>query len=109
LLGGEARARHVYTRPGAAADVLAAWRAELSDRMWVVSRDEAIEGGWFGPEVPAHVVPRIGDVVAAAYGDVAVIASETEPLVSALIGLHGSMTTAEQRVPFLLAREDAAV
>ena len=42
LLGGEPRARHVYARPGAAADVLAAWREVLGERAWVASRDEAI-------------------------------------------------------------------
>jgi hypothetical protein len=109
LLGGEARARHVYTRPGAAADVLAAWSELLGDRMWVVSREEAVAGGWFGPAVPAELAPRIGDVVAAAYGDVAVVAGIAEPLESALVGLHGSMTSAEQRVPLLLARAGAAL
>src|SRR6516164_4966451 len=34
LLGGEPRARHVYAYPGAAADVLAAWREILGDRAW---------------------------------------------------------------------------
>jgi hypothetical protein len=107
LLGGEARARHVYTRPGAAADVLATWTALLGDRMWVVSREEAIAQGWFGPDVPAATAPRIGDVVAAAYGEVALVASEAEPMESALVGLHGSMTSAEQRVPLLVTRADA--
>src|ERR1700759_2213133 len=49
LLGGEPRARHVYTRPEAAADVLAAWREVLGNRAWVVSREEAIKENWFGP------------------------------------------------------------
>ena len=31
LLGGEPRARHVYTEPGAAGDVLAAWREVLGE------------------------------------------------------------------------------
>ena len=53
LLGGEPRARHVYARPGAAADVLAAWREVLGNRAWVVSREEAITAGWFGPVEPA--------------------------------------------------------
>src|SRR6202035_803573 len=35
LLGGEARARHVYTKPGAADDVLATWREVLGERAWV--------------------------------------------------------------------------
>ena len=44
LLGGEPRARHVYAEPGAAGDVLAAWRDVLGERAWVLSRDEAING-----------------------------------------------------------------
>ena len=67
LLGGEPRARHVYAEPGAADDVLAAWRDVLGERALVVSRDEAINGGWFGPVEPG-VADRIGDVVAAAAG-----------------------------------------
>ena len=48
LLGGEARVRHVYTRPGAADDVLATWRDVLGERAWVLSREDAIKDGWFG-------------------------------------------------------------
>jgi hypothetical protein len=100
LLGGEGRARHVYAVPGAAADVLAAWRAVLGDSAWVVSRDEAIEAGWFGP-VHSWSARRIGDVVAAARGQSAVVATQAEPRESALVGMHGSLTPAEQRVPLL--------
>jgi predicted AlkP superfamily pyrophosphatase or phosphodiesterase len=39
LLGGDSRARHVYAVPGAASDVLAAWREALGHRAWVASRD----------------------------------------------------------------------
>jgi hypothetical protein len=100
LLGGEPRARHVYAHPGAAADVLAAWREILGDRAWVMSRDEAIKDGWFGPVDPAFT-ERIGDVVAAAAGNSAIIASRAEPKESALIGMHGSLTSAEQLIPML--------
>jgi hypothetical protein len=100
LLGGDSRARHVYAEPGAAADVLAAWREVLGHRAWVVGRDEAIAEGWFGPVDP-RLVPRIGDVVAAATGASGIVATEAEPLESALIGLHGSLTLAEQAVPLL--------
>jgi hypothetical protein len=102
-IGGEARARHVYVDDGADHDVLAAWRATLADRAWVVSRDEAIAAGWFGARITDHVRPRIGDVVAAARGSAAMVRRTVEPLESALIGHHGSLTTAEQRVPLLLA------
>lgn len=107
LLGGEARARHVYAVPGAANDVLAVWREVLGEQMWVAGRDEAIEAGWFGPPgegVDDRVYARIGDVVAAARDDIAIVASETEPNESAMVGLHGSMTPVEQFVPLLEVR-----
>jgi hypothetical protein len=103
LLGGEPRARHLYTRPGAAAEVLATWREVLGERAWVLSRDEAIKEGWFGP-VDDGMAARIGDVVAAPAGSVALVATETEPRESALFGMHGSLTSAEQLVPALMYR-----
>ncbi|GAA4532855.1 alkaline phosphatase family protein [Amycolatopsis samaneae] len=103
-IGGEVRARHVYTEPGAADDVLAAWRAVLGDRAWVRSRDEAIEAGWFGHTVSDRVRPRIGDVVAAAQGRFGMVRELAEAVESSLIGQHGSLTTAEQLVPLVTVR-----
>ena len=100
LLGGEPRARHVYARPGAAADVLAAWREVLGPRAWVSSRREAIESGWFGPVDPRFTA-RIGDVVAAPAGPWAIVATKAERLESSLIGMHGSLTPGDQFVPLL--------
>lgn len=106
LLGGEGRARHVYAVPGAQADVLTVWREVLGDRFWVASREEALELGWFGVsgECDERVFGRIGDVVAAAQADVAITASRNEPNESGLVGMHGSMTAAEQLVPLLEIR-----
>ena len=103
-VGGEARARHVYVADGAQDSVLATWRETLADRAWVVLREEAIAAGWFGERIGDDVLPRIGDVVAAARGNAALVRRKVEPLESSLIVHHGSMTTAEQRVPLLLAR-----
>ena len=100
VLAGEGRARHVYAVPGAAADVLERWQATLGDSAWVVSREEAVEAGWFGSVAP-RAEARIGDVVAAMRGRSAVVATEAEPRESALVGMHGSLTPAEQRVPLL--------
>ncbi len=101
LLGGEPRARHVYCVPGAAGDVLAAWREVLGSAAWVASREEAIAGCWFGPGVESWLAPRIGDVVVAPAGTHAIVASKAEPGESALIGMHGSLTPADQLVPLL--------
>jgi Flp pilus assembly secretin CpaC len=102
LLGGDPRSRHVYTEPGAEADVLAAWRGVLGDDAWVVTRDEAVAAGWFGA-LGEHVAPRIGDVVVAMRGTAGVTRTVAEPMLSTLPGQHGSLSPAEQLVPFLVA------
>jgi hypothetical protein len=101
LLGGEPRARHVYTREGAQAEVLAAWRERLGDRMWVLEREDAIERGWFGPTVSDGARARIGDVIAAAQGPVGIVQPSVLSVEAMLVGHHGSLTAAEQLVPFL--------
>jgi hypothetical protein len=104
VLGGEPRFRHVYTEPGAAGQVLAAWREVLGERAWVLSREEAVKEGWFGPAgtpVSDEFAARIGDVVAACAGSWAVVATQAEPRESDLAGMHGSLTSAEQLVPLL--------
>ena len=102
LIGGEARFRHVYCRAGAVDDVVESWRTVLGDRAVVLSRDDAFARGWFG-EVRPEVRPRIGDVVVACRGDAAVLDTSTFPYEARLIGMHGSLTSAEMHVPVLLA------
>ena len=104
LLGGEARMRHVYAKPGAADDVLATWREVLGERAWVMTREEAVKDGLFGPAgtpVSDAMAARIGDVVAACVGTWAVVASKAEPLETSMAGMHGSLTPGEQLVPML--------
>lgn len=101
LLGGEARLRHVYCRTGAVADVQAAWREAVAGRAEVLTRDEAIALGWFGP-VEDRVRHRLGDVVVAARGDFAVMSSAAFPYESQMVGLHGSLTSAEMLIPVLV-------
>ncbi len=100
LLGGEPRARHVYCRPGAVADVVANWQGILGERAWVVTREQAVADGWFG-EVASQFLARIGDVIAAPAGASAIVATKAEPHESALVGLHGSLTQTDQLVPLL--------
>ncbi|GAB1821648.1 alkaline phosphatase family protein [Herbidospora sp. RD11066] len=103
LLGGEPRARHLYTVPGAADAVLETWRAVLGDRARVASRASAIDSGWFGPVSP-EMLGRIGDVVVVAGPECVVASSTSEPHEWSMIGYHGSLTPAEQNVPFLEIR-----
>jgi hypothetical protein len=102
LLGGEARFRHVYCRGGAVEDVAATWREVLGGRAEVLTRDEALVRGWFG-ELTSDVRPRIGDVVVAARGDHAVLCRSVFPVEARLVGMHGSLTSAEMLIPILVA------
>ncbi|MEU6754263.1 nucleotide pyrophosphatase/phosphodiesterase family protein [Spirillospora sp. NPDC046719] len=102
LLGGDARCRYVYSEPGAHDDVLAAWTALVGDRAWVVPREKAVADGWFGPLAPG-MAERIGDVIAVPHADLAIVASEREPWLTRMVGMHGSLVAAEQIVPLLTA------
>ena len=101
VLAGEPRARHVHAEPGEAAAVLARWRAELGDRMWVGRRDDAVAAGLLGPVVGPAALARTGDVVAIATSSVAVVERATAPRFSALLGQHGALTDDERLVPLL--------
>ncbi|MEP7088716.1 MAG: nucleotide pyrophosphatase/phosphodiesterase family protein [Nocardioidaceae bacterium] len=101
LLGGEARFRHLYCRAGAVEDVAARWRAVVGDRALVLTRDEAVDRGWFGPVAPV-VRPRLGDVMVAAHGTFSVMSTTSFPYETTLVGLHGSLTAAEMLVPVLV-------
>lgn len=100
MLAGEARFRHVYTRPGAAGDVAARWQSVLGEQA-VVRTQEGLED-WFGPIGP-EVSPRIGDVVVASLGDFAVFSTREFPVEFKMTGFHGSITEAELRIPVLVA------
>jgi predicted AlkP superfamily pyrophosphatase or phosphodiesterase len=101
VLGGEPRIRHVYTSD--ADGVRGRWTERLGDRAWVVSRSEAVAAGWFGPRVADYVLPRIGDLVVAAKGSLALVRSTVEPNATTFVGHHGSLTEEEQHIPVLVA------
>ena len=101
-LGGEPRNLQLYAEPGAAADVQQAWDARLADRVRILTREQAVDDGWFGP-VRSGVEARIGDLVVITRGSFAVVHSGLmrKELV-ALLGLHGSTSDAELAVPVVV-------
>jgi hypothetical protein len=103
-VAGEPRVRYLYTADGARDDVVAAWRSVFGSSAWVLTREEAIDGGWFGPVPPEHA-GRIGDVVVVCLDRAVALASGHEPAaVAGLVAYHGSVTAAEMTVPLLVAR-----
>jgi hypothetical protein len=104
VVAGEPRVRYLHTEPGAAHDVIAVWTELMADRADVLSRDDAVAAGLFGPVRPEHLA-RIGDVVVICHSDIALLASRHEPQeVAQLVGLHGGMTPAEMAIPLITFR-----
>lgn len=106
VIAGEARNRYVHAVDGAANDVLTAWQEHLPDDVVVVSRQEALEAGWFGP-VADDMCARIGDVVAVCTGRTNLVHETQDPLGGRLAGMHAGLSETELRVPLIVARDGA--
>ncbi|HET7173387.1 MAG TPA: nucleotide pyrophosphatase/phosphodiesterase family protein [Nocardioidaceae bacterium] len=103
LVGGEARLRHLYCESGAVEAVAARFRERLGESALVLTRQEAVELEWFGVVEP-QVAPRLGDVIVASVGDLAVMSARAFPKEAALVGLHGSLSPDEMLIPVLVDR-----
>lgn len=103
LVGGEPRAPMLYVEDGVdPADVAARWRDSLGGDADVFTRDEAISKGMYGP-VRDDVRPMIGDVIATANGRVTIVDSRSQSdKATRLPSVHGSRTTMEVDIPFLV-------
>jgi hypothetical protein len=101
LFAGEGRLRQLYAEQRHVAAVKRRWAAAMGERAWVLTRDEAIDAGWFGTMDP-RMGPRIGDVLVAMRDDGAVM-TRSQPREFGLVGMHGSLTELETRVPLLVA------
>lgn len=103
LLSGEGRFRWLHALPGRIDELEAAAREHHGDRAWVRTRQQVIAEGWFGPVVTADAAARFGDVVLAAIDPVAFgDPADTGPY--NLQCRHGSLTSAEMRIPLLAQR-----
>ncbi len=101
LVTGEPRACQVHV-DGDRAPVLRRWRERLEGTALVVTREEAIAEGWFGP-VAEHVRKVIGDLVVSATGRAGVGDTRSQTTNSLrLPGMHGSFTPEEMLVPLLV-------
>jgi hypothetical protein len=104
---GEGRFRWLHAKPGAAADLHDAAKAAHGDVAWVVTRDEVLEEGWFGPVVAPPVARRLGDVALVARDAISFDdPADTGPF--KLVSRHGSLTSAEMLVPLVAGRNGSS-
>lgn len=103
-LGGDPRLVHLYLEDDVAAqdrDALAErWSTAELPRGRVLTRDQAIADGWFGP-VDDEVAPRIGDILIEARADVAYYDGSAPSTARSMVGQHGAWSDRERRVPLL--------
>jgi hypothetical protein len=104
LVAGEPRVRYLYVADEAVDRVRQRWAEALGEAFWIGTRDEVLEAGLLGPRTEPDVARRVGDLVVVALGDGGVIRGAAEPVVSRLLGQHGSWTDAERRVALALHR-----
>ena len=103
-VGGEPRAVHLYTEPGAQDEVCAAYRSAVGDRALVLTRGDAIAKGFFGPVRPANR-ERIGDLLVVCDDGFGIVDSAHDsPAALALVGHHGGITERELDIPLLRLR-----
>lgn len=111
---GERRATYLHAQPGEAARLEALCRERLRDVCLVMSRDEALERGLFGPRRAAEpALDRVGDVLLFPRGDLQIAYSIPEehvppdqapPKPTPFCGLHGGLAPEEALVPLLALR-----
>jgi len=102
-VAGEPRFLHLGLEPGAEPVAVAdSWQERFGDTSWVTTRDDAIAAGWFGGEVSAEVIDRIGDVLVAPRKRVAFYDDRFgDDLGRRMVGQHGSLTPEERSVPLI--------
>lgn len=100
-VGGEARCRYLYAKPGRELELLHAAESRYSEWAWVVGREEAIRGNLFGGEMSSDVATRVGDVIVIAREPSAGLfrPDRNRPYPK---GNHGSVTDSEAQIPFRL-------
>lgn len=102
---GEGRFRWLHAKTDRVDEVKAAALAHHGHNAWIMTKDEMIDEGYFGPRVNDVVRRRLGDVAVMARDDV----SFDDPADKTYFELqcrHGSLTSAEIDVPLLAIAND---
>lgn len=102
-IAGEPRMLHVYLEQDAApGEIVRRWRRDLDGVADVLTRDEAVASGLFGPSVSEAALERIGDMTVVARGNRAIYDGAAEDQRGrSMVGQHGALTPEEWQVPLL--------
>jgi hypothetical protein len=107
-LSGEGRFRWLHARPGAAGDLAEEASERYRSSTWVVTREQAVDEGWFGGPLRTGVEERLGDVALVPHAPIAFL-DPADTGESALRARHGSLTPDEMLVPLLVLSGDGSI
>ena len=101
LVGGEPRARHMYTDLESLDETVAIWRETLGGKAEIYTREEVIAAELFGPETSIDSSERMGDFIAIAKEEMILIDPTRIKEESKMVGHHGGLNQIEVDIPLL--------
>lgn len=108
LIAGEPRVRYLHVADADLDAVRSRWADVLGDEAWIGTRTDVEAAGLLGVLAKGPrgdvVRSRVGDLVVVATGSGGVVRRTANPVMSSLIGQHGSWTDAERRVALAVHR-----
>ncbi len=103
LAAGEPRAVYLWPELGHLDEVAARWRDGLGEAADVMTRDEVVAAGWFGPEADPAMMRRVGELIVLARRRIRVLDSRRHRAEAmTLVGWHGGLSAEEVVVPLLI-------
>jgi len=102
LIGGEARARHIYLREGSTEDSVAQWREYLGEKADIYTHEDAQL--LFGGVVTEDSLDRMGDLVVVPRDGLVLLDPAIAARESLMVGHHGGLTQDEVLIPLLSYR-----
>ena len=102
LIGGEARARHMYLREGSALETAAMWREHFGSSVEIFTKSDAVK--LFGSVVTEDSLDRMGDLIAVPNGGIVLLDPAIASKETLMVGHHGGFTQDEVLIPLLSYR-----
>ena len=102
LIGGEARARHIYLREGSVADTKALWQAHFGESVELFTKDDASQ--LFGKGVTEDSLDRMGDLIAVPREGIVLLDPAIAAKEAMMVGHHGGFTQDEVQIPLISYR-----
>jgi Type I phosphodiesterase / nucleotide pyrophosphatase len=102
LIGGEARARHIYLKEGSVPETAIQWSEYFGERVEIFTKEDAQQ--LFGGSVSDNSLDRMGDLIAVPREGIVLLDPAIASKESLMVGHHGGFTQNEVLIPLLSYR-----